>query len=103
MFLSLHNQEAKWSVRRYRSKDTPDPLQLFERAAAVTIHGRTGHFSDNRPLFDDITVPSLVHNDLWDPNVLVSRGHDGELHIAALIDASNRMMQTGASKMACSN
>ncbi|MEC0238935.1 hypothetical protein P4H66_03500 [Paenibacillus dokdonensis] len=32
--MSLHNQEAKWSVRRYRSKDTPDPLQLFERAAA---------------------------------------------------------------------
>lgn len=63
----------------------------------------TAVFSDNRPLFDDITVPSLVHNDLWDPNVLVSRGHDRELHIAALVDASNRMMQTGASKMACSS
>ncbi|GIP27498.1 hypothetical protein J23TS9_26280 [Paenibacillus sp. J23TS9] len=47
----------------------------------------TAVFRDNRSLFDDITVPSLVHNDLWDPNVLVSRDEDGELHIAALIDA----------------
>ncbi|MWV43656.1 phosphotransferase [Paenibacillus sp. HJL G12] len=44
-------------------------------------------FSRNRALFDEIAVPSLVHNDLWDPNVLVRRDEHGELHLAALIDA----------------
>ncbi|WP_152394173.1 aminoglycoside phosphotransferase family protein [Paenibacillus guangzhouensis] len=53
--------------------------QILQEFAAV--------FHDNAELFDEITVPSLVHNDLWDPNVLVRRGGDGELHIAALIDA----------------
>jgi len=51
------------------------------------LHEFTSVFSANRELFDEITVPSLVHNDLWDPNVLVRRDEDGELHIAALIDA----------------
>ncbi|WP_314585116.1 aminoglycoside phosphotransferase family protein [Paenibacillus terrigena] len=58
--------------------------QVFEEKV---LNEFTSIFSANFELFDEIKVPSLVHNDLWDPNVLVRRDEDGELHIAALIDA----------------
>jgi aminoglycoside phosphotransferase (APT) family kinase protein len=48
-------------------------------------------FVSHRLLFDEVTFPSLVHNDLWDPNVLVKRDSGGLLHIAAIIDADKAM------------
>lgn len=44
----------------------------------------------NHAVFDMITMPKLVHNDIWDPNVLV-REVDGQWHIAAIIDADRAM------------
>lgn len=47
-------------------------------------------FRDNMALFTYDDAPSLVHNDLWAPNILV-RQHDGRWGIAALIDADRAM------------
>ncbi|WP_232510186.1 phosphotransferase family protein [Paenibacillus crassostreae] len=49
------------------------------------------YFVTHSTLFDEITVPSLVHNDLWDPNVLVQRDLAGIPYIAAIIDADKVM------------
>lgn len=48
-------------------------------------------FAANRALFDDGAIrPALVHNDIWDANVLV-RQVDGEWAIAAIIDADRAL------------
>ncbi|PQP80091.1 hypothetical protein C0Q44_29110 [Paenibacillus sp. PCH8] len=47
-------------------------------------------FIQNRDLFDQVTTPALVHNDLWEANVLV-REEQGELNIAAIIDGDRSM------------
>lgn len=38
------------------------------------------------PALDDVTVPALVHFDLWDGNILVDRPAGGEPRIGGLID-----------------
>jgi Predicted aminoglycoside phosphotransferase len=45
-------------------------------------------FDINKPGYDG--APSLTHNDLWAPNILVSNV-SGEWHIAAIIDADRAM------------
>ncbi|MEC0127958.1 phosphotransferase family protein [Paenibacillus pabuli] len=47
-------------------------------------------FIKNKDLFDQVTVPVLVHNDLWEANVLVHE-ENGELSIAAIIDGDRSM------------
>ncbi|QOS78249.1 aminoglycoside phosphotransferase family protein [Paenibacillus sp. JNUCC31] len=47
-------------------------------------------FIKNKDLFDQVAVPVLVHNDLWEANVLVHE-ENGELNIAALIDGDRSM------------
>ena len=46
-------------------------------------------FLKNKRVFD-IDTPSLTHNDLWAPNILVSNS-TGEWHVAAVIDADRAM------------
>jgi aminoglycoside phosphotransferase (APT) family kinase protein len=41
-------------------------------------------------IFTNARQPALVHNDLWEPNILVRPGADG-WHIAALIDGDRAM------------
>ncbi|MDN0201114.1 aminoglycoside phosphotransferase family protein [Streptomyces sp. S.PNR 29] len=43
-------------------------------------------FAAQSPVLDEVTVPRLVHFDLWDGNILVDQGPDGP-RIGALIDA----------------
>ncbi|MGX1365573.1 aminoglycoside phosphotransferase (APT) family kinase protein [Streptomyces canus] len=38
------------------------------------------------PALDEVTVPALVHFDLWDGNILLHRPADGEPRIGGLID-----------------
>ncbi|WP_043455254.1 phosphotransferase family protein [Streptomyces fulvoviolaceus] len=38
------------------------------------------------PALDEVTVPALVHFDLWDGNILLDRPSDGEARIGGLID-----------------
>ncbi|WP_419891952.1 phosphotransferase family protein [Paenibacillus xylanexedens] len=47
-------------------------------------------FIKNKDLFDQVTRPVLVHNDLWEANVLVHQVN-GELNIAAIIDGDRSM------------
>ncbi|MBY0118534.1 aminoglycoside phosphotransferase family protein [Paenibacillus sp. FSL H8-0317] len=47
-------------------------------------------FIKNKDLFDQVTRPVLVHNDLWEANVLVHQ-EKGELNIAAIIDGDRSM------------
>lgn len=47
-------------------------------------------FIKNKDLFDQVTRPVLVHNDLWEANVLVHQ-ENGELNIAAIIDGDRSM------------
>jgi aminoglycoside phosphotransferase (APT) family kinase protein len=47
-------------------------------------------FMKNKDLFDQVTRPVLVHNDLWEANVLVHE-KQGELNIAAIIDGDRSM------------
>lgn len=42
-------------------------------------------FSENRPLFDKITLPCLVHTDLWEGNLLLKKNRDS-WSLAAIID-----------------
>ncbi|OMF17155.1 hypothetical protein BK131_04065 [Paenibacillus amylolyticus] len=50
----------------------------------------TAIFIKNKDLFDQVTRPVLVHNDLWEANVLV-HVENGELNIAAIIDGDRSM------------
>lgn len=47
-------------------------------------------FSKHIELFDISVKPSLVHNDLWDPNIIVNKV-DGSWKIVAIIDADRAM------------
>jgi aminoglycoside phosphotransferase (APT) family kinase protein len=47
-------------------------------------------FHSNRSLFKISEQPSLVHNDLWDANILVKE-KEGQWSIAAIIDADRSM------------
>ncbi|WP_145319130.1 phosphotransferase family protein [Paenibacillus xylanexedens] len=47
-------------------------------------------FMKNKDLFDQVTRPVLVHNDLWEANVLVHE-KQGELSVAAIIDGDRSM------------
>jgi aminoglycoside phosphotransferase (APT) family kinase protein len=44
-------------------------------------------FEAQSPVLDEVTVPTLVHFDLWDGNILVDRDTGGPPRITALIDA----------------
>ncbi len=44
-------------------------------------------FTAQGELLDEVTVPRLVHFDLWDGNILVDRAPDGRPYVSALIDA----------------
>ncbi|WP_440118747.1 phosphotransferase family protein [Paenibacillus sp. QZ-Y1] len=50
----------------------------------------TDIFIQHKDLFNQVTVPVLVHNDLWEANVLVHEDN-GELSIAAIIDGDRSM------------
>jgi len=43
-------------------------------------------FIKHKQLLDDITIPHLVHTDLWDGNVLITQKND-KYDVAAIIDA----------------
>jgi aminoglycoside phosphotransferase (APT) family kinase protein len=58
------------------------PAEKLERIAAL--------FEEQSGIFAAITQPRLVHNDLWEPNVLV-RPEGGAWKIAALIDGDRAM------------
>lgn len=45
-----------------------------------------GSYQNNLAVFDECRSPVLIHNDIWDPNILVNE-LDGEWRIAAIIDA----------------
>lgn len=47
-------------------------------------------FIQKKDLFDQVSLPVLVHNDLWEANVLVHE-EQGELKIAAIIDGDRSM------------
>nr|WP_154893641.1 aminoglycoside phosphotransferase family protein [Paenibacillus xylanexedens] len=53
----------------------------------------TSMFRDHSELFDEVTVPVLVHNDLWESNVLIHEDKDDKdaLNIAAIIDGDRSM------------
>jgi len=53
------------------------PRSVEQVAAAI----RAGY-----PALDEVTVPALVHFDLWDGNILVDRPAGGEPRIGGLID-----------------
>jgi len=59
---------------------------LSATAATALLRTTAAH----RPLFDSCTEPRLVHNDLWEPNVLVV-DHGDSFHIVAIIDADRAM------------
>lgn len=59
----------------YSPRETDRVLRIYERFA---------------PLMDAVTVPRLVHADLWTGNVLVS-GAPGRRAVAALIDADRAL------------
>ncbi|MFS0869818.1 phosphotransferase [Paenibacillus xylanilyticus] len=50
----------------------------------------TSMFRNHSELFDEVTVPVLVHNDLWEANVLIHE-KNGALSIAAIIDGDRSM------------
>ncbi|MDM5278525.1 aminoglycoside phosphotransferase family protein [Paenibacillus silvae] len=50
----------------------------------------TAIFEQHDTLFDQIKQPVLVHNDLWEANVLV-HGEPGSMSIAAIIDGDRSM------------
>jgi aminoglycoside phosphotransferase (APT) family kinase protein len=51
-----------------------------------SILSRFRHYiQDNRGLFDGVVRPCLVHNDIWEPNILVKE-EGGKCSIVALID-----------------
>lgn len=43
------------------------------------------------PALDEVTVPALVHFDLWDGNILLDRPAGGELRIGGLIDGERML------------
>lgn len=43
-------------------------------------------FGDHRAVFDEVRSPVLVHNDIWDPNIMVACRNE-EWRIEAMIDA----------------
>lgn len=73
------------------SREVADLCRKYELVERSIIDGFQDYFVTHRVLFDEVTIPSLVHNDLWDPNVLVQRDEEGTLHIAAIIDADRAM------------
>lgn len=71
--------------------EVADLCRKYELVEPTVIDGFQNFFLTHRVLFDEVTIPSLVHNDLWDPNVLVQRDEEGTLHIVAIIDADRAM------------
>ncbi len=47
-------------------------------------------YQRHRVAFDECREPVLVHNDIWDPNILV-RERDGEWRVEAIIDADRAL------------
>jgi len=54
------------------------------------VDAALGLYRAQRAVFDECRAPVLVHNDIWDPNILV-RQNDGHWRIAALIDADGAL------------
>jgi len=63
-----------------------DARLMSQTAAAALLHKVTA----SHALFDACTEPRLVHNDLWEPNVLVANQGD-EYVIAGIIDVDRAM------------
>jgi len=83
---------SSWSeVLIQFSTEIADLARAHHLLEPTMIDEFQNYFVSHRLLFDEVTVPSLVHNDLWDPNILVKRGSGGLLHIAAIIDADKAM------------
>lgn len=73
------------------AKEVAELCRKYELLESTVMDGFQDYFVTHQVLFDEVKVPSLVHNDLWDPNVLVQRDDNGALHIAAIIDADRAM------------
>jgi aminoglycoside phosphotransferase (APT) family kinase protein len=48
------------------------------------------YYWDHRAIFDECDQPVLVHNDIWDPNILIKQNGDGWA-IEAIIDADRAL------------
>jgi aminoglycoside phosphotransferase (APT) family kinase protein len=48
------------------------------------------YYWDHRTVFDEVRTPTLVHWDIWDPNILV-RQRNGSWHVQAIIDADRAL------------
>lgn len=64
------------------------------REAGIFSHAQTDSavelYWSHRSVFDECREPVLVHNDIWDPNILVAE-KDGVWRIEAIIDADRAL------------
>ena len=74
-----------------------DELSQWEKVAAGTgLYSETEHrkireiLDDRTPLLDEIHTPCLIHNDLWEGNLLISE-ETGRPKFAAVIDADRAL------------
>lgn len=57
-----------------------------------TLSQAEEYFAAHAAVLDDFTIrPALIHGDMWDANVLVTRNGTGELEIGAIIDVDRAM------------
>ena len=49
-----------------------------------------GCYRNRRAVFEKCSPPVLVHNDIWDPNILVKQ-RNGEWHVEAIIDTDGAL------------
>jgi aminoglycoside phosphotransferase (APT) family kinase protein len=61
--------------------------KILQKTEMETIEYQWGLHSQ---FFNDGIIPTLVHNDLWEPNILVGQEEDG-WHIKAIIDGDRAM------------
>lgn len=63
-----------------------DDAARFEVALPVPPAEIRSAITAQRAVMAEVTVPSLLHFDLWDGNVLVEAGEDGRHHLSGLVD-----------------
>ena len=82
----------KWSAALTDfAQEVYDRCQTGELVESSLLEEFLACYTEQAPLYDEIKIPALVHNDIWDPNVLVTRNEDGVPQIAAIIDADRAM------------
>ncbi|WP_028546126.1 phosphotransferase family protein [Paenibacillus taiwanensis] len=100
----LTGEKFGWPTSRQGVRGSESWSQVIlqfvdELAAKSVVHGVFEQqemdvlldlFQSNERIFDEITTPVLVHNDLWGPNVLVAE-RNNVWEIAAIIDADRSM------------